>query len=84
MDAPDGTRGNCYNLTYVELHQLRRNRGRARKDSRVALRTRLSTTSAMNCERPRDAGDAMDTLDESPAVREERSRVDDLHLAFFV
>ena len=77
LDALDETRGNPDCLTYDELHQLRRRRGRARKDSKAALKM-----DAMARKQARDAEDAMEMSGDSPEVRGRRSSVDDLHLAF--
>ena len=60
---------------YVELHQLRRRRGSAGKDSEAAWRTRLSAFDALHRNRARDSRDV------SPDVAGECNLVGELHLA---
>ena len=74
--APDGTQGAC-----GEPHQLRRQRGRARKDSKAELGTRLSTVDAVERKSAGDKEDAVGTPEEIPVTQEERCRVENLPLA---
>ena len=76
-----GDQGDQSRLTHDKPNQLRRRRGKARKDSRAALKTRLATMDAMDRKQARDAVDAIGTSEDTPEVRETPCRVEDLQLA---
>ena len=70
------------NLMYDMLRQLRCERGYARKDSKAALKTRLSAMDATGRKRARGMADAMEACGDVADARGRRSWVDGLRLAF--
>ena len=78
------TRSDYDQLTYNELHQVCRRRGNARKDSRAVLKTRLSTTGAVERKRAHDNENVMDTSGDKPAAKAKRCRVEDIYPATVV
>ena len=83
MSEQGGAEGGNDRLTYDELHQLRRRRGYARKNSKAVLKMRLSPMDTMDRKRARDVAAPMDTSEGPPEVWGKRCRVVDLHLILF-
>ena len=69
-------------LTYGALPQLCRRRGYARKDSKAALKTCLSTVDAADWILARNVGGGAHTSQDLPLTKEKSSPTEELRLAF--
>ena len=80
--GPVNTQGGYDHLTYGELRDLRRESGDARKESKVVMKTRVSTMDGVKRKRSRDMADAIDPSEDLPVIqKKKRCGADDFRLA---